>query len=206
MFKVILTLNIKALLPVLSCFGLFMCNCFSSTTWTSIQLPGPRAERGRWRRKTQRTHKADPKRRKKSGKSEKESVSNSLIDYVKWIFFFFFRFSFHIRWRGSSNKDIVEILVIIKSRHLSIRTTLSMTMRRAKKPNAERMRMGPVSVYFLSLKNLKELSAKQEEHKIKINVSQHFVLRCLQKQQEHKSFLWLPAVGREREEQKIQII
>lgn len=51
-------------------------------------MPGPRAERGRWRRKTQRTHKADPKRRKKSGKSEKESVSNSLIDYVKWIFFF----------------------------------------------------------------------------------------------------------------------
>lgn len=59
---------------------------------------------------------------------------------------------------------------------------------------------------FIFKENLKELSAKQGQHKIKINISQHFVLRCLQKQQEHKSFLWLPAVGREREEQKIQII
>lgn len=59
---------------------------------------------------------------------------------------------------------------------------------------------------FIFKENRKELSAKQGQHKIKINISQHFVLRCLQKQQEHKSFLWLPAVGREREEQKIQII
>lgn len=59
---------------------------------------------------------------------------------------------------------------------------------------------------FIFKENLKELSAKQGQQKIKINISQHFVLRCLQKQQEHKSFLWLPAVGREREEQKIQII
>lgn len=61
-------------------------------------------------------------------------------------------------------------------------------------------------VFFFFFFNLKELSAKQGQHKIKININQHFVLRCLQKQQEHKSFLWLPAVGREREEQKIQII
>lgn len=59
---------------------------------------------------------------------------------------------------------------------------------------------------FIFKENRKELSAKQGQHKIKINIIQHFVLRCLQKQQEHKSFLWLPAVGREREEQKIQII
>lgn len=80
---------------------------------------------------------------------------------------------------------------------------MSQEAKRRKDENGTSKRLFFVFIYFL---NLKELSAKQGQHKIKINISQHFVLRCLQKQQEHKSFLWLPAVGREREEQKIQII
>lgn len=79
----------------------------------------------------------------------------------------------------------------------------SQEAKRRKDENGTSKRLFFVFIFFL---NLKELSAKQGQHKIKINISQHFVLRCLQKQQEHKSFLWLPAVGREREEQKIQII
>lgn len=80
----------------------------------------------------------------------------------------------------------------------------SQEAKRRKDENGTSKRLFFVFIFFFL--NLKELSAKQGQHKIKINISQHFVLRCLQKQQEHKSFLWLPAVGREREEQKIQII
>lgn len=57
-----------------------MYNHLRSTTPTTIQLPGPRAERGRRRRKIQTAHKADPKRRRKRriGKKGKESVFNKI--------------------------------------------------------------------------------------------------------------------------------
>lgn len=57
-------------------------NCICSTTSTTIQLPGPRAERGSWTRKTWTHHRADPKRRRKKriAKTGKELVQRSLSD------------------------------------------------------------------------------------------------------------------------------
>ena len=74
-----ITDNIK---NVFVCFVLLIYNYLHSTTSTTIQLPGPRAERGSWRRKIQRTRKADPKRRRKKriGKTGKESVVLSLLN------------------------------------------------------------------------------------------------------------------------------
>lgn len=56
-----------------------------STTSTTIQLPGPRAERGSWRRKIQRTRKADPKRRRKKriGKTGKETMLSTTVRRAK---------------------------------------------------------------------------------------------------------------------------
>lgn len=149
MFKVILTLNIKALLPVW--VVLFYSYVIVLPAPHELQFSCPVQEQregdGEERlREHTRPIQREERRAERAKKSQCLTTSSTMWNG------FFFRFSFHIRWRGSSNKDIVEILVIIKSCHLSIRTTLSTTVRRAKKPNVERMRMGPVSVCFLSLK------------------------------------------------------